>query len=93
MKKASHFGLVIARIFILLSTSILISIRSFSTPLGTTAQHIFYDPTGMSDGTTGSVEAFFRFTFKLDIQLNSFPHIGQALINVDDDYDFLLTEI
>jgi hypothetical protein len=33
MNKASHFGLVIACIFILLSTSLLISIRSFSTPI------------------------------------------------------------
>jgi hypothetical protein len=47
----------------------------------------------MSDGTTGSVEGFFRFTFKLDIQVGSLPLIGQALKNVDDDYDFLLTEI
>ena len=47
----------------------------------------------MSDGTTGSVEGFFWFTFKLDIQSGSLPLKGLALINVDDDYDFLLTEI
>jgi hypothetical protein len=61
MNKASHFGLVIACIFILLSTSILISIRSFSTPMDikVISDSSWHDPTGVSDGTpTGSIEEF-----------------------------------
>jgi hypothetical protein len=59
----------------------------------TSAQHIWHDPAGISNGGSGPVEAFFRFTFDLDIQLDSLPLVGQALISVDDDYDLFVNGI
>lgn len=56
----------------------------------TAAQFIWHDPTATSNGATGSLEAFFRLTINLDIQPDSLPLIGQALISVDDDYDFFV---
>jgi hypothetical protein len=55
---------------------------------GSAAQAIWYDPTSSSNGTTGVTTAFFRRTFNLDIQPDSLPLVGQALLSVDDDYAF-----
>ncbi len=55
---------------------------------GSAAQPIWYDPTSSSNGTTGVTTAFFRRSFNLDIQPDSLPLIGQALLGVDDDYAF-----
>jgi hypothetical protein len=57
---------------------------------GTSAQFIWHDPAGTSNGGTGPIEAFFRFTFDLEIQPDSLPLVGQALINVDDDYNLFI---
>jgi hypothetical protein len=56
---------------------------------GTSAVYIWHDPTGTSDGTTGVTRAFFRYKFNLDAVAQS----GQALINVDDDYDFYVNGV
>lgn len=58
----------------------------------TTASYIWYDPTNSSDGLTGPNEAYFRYTFNLDLQSDSLPILGQALIQVDDDYDLYVNE-
>ncbi len=50
---------------------------------GTAALFMWYDPAGTSDGTTGSIEAFFRFTFAL----SGLPLQAQARMIVDDDFD------
>lgn len=57
---------------------------------GTTAQHIWHDPSATSNGKSGPNEAFFRYTFDLNIQRDSFPLIGQSLVSVDDDYDLFV---
>ena len=57
---------------------------------GTSASFIWYDPSGTSDGTSGSNEAFFRYTFFLNMQADSLPLIAQALVQVDDDYDLFV---
>jgi hypothetical protein len=54
---------------------------------GTNAQFIWHDPTEASDGTTGSITAFFRYSFHQTIPSNSRPLLGKASIAVDDDYD------
>jgi hypothetical protein len=61
------------------------------TPAGvlgepTSAQFIWHDPAGTSNGTQGPNEAFFRYSFALAITPSSLPLLGQALISVDDDY-------
>ena len=43
--------------------------------------------------TTGSNEAFFRYTFFLNLQVDSLPLIAQALVQVDDDYDLYVNGI
>lgn len=61
---------------------------------GTTASFIWHDPTSSStDGASGAVEAFFRYTFFLDMQPDSLPIIAQALVQVDDDYDLYVNGI
>ena len=50
----------------------------------TTAVHMWHDPDNTSNGSTGVTRAFLRVTFNLDAA----PELGQARINVDDDYDF-----
>ena len=55
---------------------------------GSSAQAIWHDPDGTSDGNTGVTTAFFRYTFNLILSADSLPIIGQALISVDDDYAF-----
>ena len=57
MNKPSHFGLVIVCVFILLSTSLLISIRSFSTPIDikVVSDSSCHDHAGVSDGSTGAI--------------------------------------
>lgn len=57
---------------------------------GTTAEMIWHDPNETSDGTTGPNEIWLRRTFDLDIQLDSLPLIGQALMAVDDGYEFFV---
>jgi hypothetical protein len=57
---------------------------------GTSAQPIWHDPAGTSDGTTGDNEVFLRKSFTLSMASDSLPLLGQALINVDDDYDFFV---
>lgn len=54
---------------------------------GTGAEHMWYDPAGTSDGTSGSIRAFFSFDFNVDQAPDSRPLIGKAKISVDDDYD------
>ena len=53
---------------------------------GTSAQHMWHDPDGTSNGENGPIEAFFRLTF--NIQPGSLPLSAQAQISVDDDYEF-----
>jgi hypothetical protein len=55
---------------------------------GTTAEFIWHDPDGNSNGKQGPIQAFFRYSFNLDIAADSLPFIGQAIIDVDDDFDF-----
>lgn len=52
---------------------------------GTTASSIWHDPAGTSNGTNGVLQAFFRYTFNLSLA-GSGAVFGQALVNVDDDY-------
>lgn len=53
----------------------------------TKAEFMWYDPYRTSDGTTGSNEAFFRFSFNLTLD-DSLPLVAQAFVNADDDYEF-----
>ena len=55
---------------------------------GTSAKFMWYDPAGMSDGTTGPNEAFFRYSFDMMLGADSIPLLAQALVNADDDYEF-----
>ena len=58
---------------------------------GTWARPIWHDPLGTSNGTNGANEVL-RKSFNLTMASDSLPAVlGQALINVDDDYVFLLT--
>jgi len=57
---------------------------------GTSAEFIWYDPNNLSDGTTGPIEVWLRYSFDLNIQLDSLPLLGQALVSVDDDYEFFV---
>ena len=54
---------------------------------GTNAQFMWHDPQGMSNGTTGSTTAFFRYTFSVNSSASSRPLVGTARVSVDDDYD------
>jgi PEP-CTERM motif len=55
---------------------------------GTPASFMWYDPTGTSDGTTGAVRTWYRKSFFLDLSASGLPVQGQALISVDDDFEF-----
>jgi hypothetical protein len=57
---------------------------------GTTANHIWHDPNSTSNGSTGANEIWLRKKFTLNILPDSLPLIGQALISVDDDYEFFV---
>jgi hypothetical protein len=59
---------------------------------GTTAQYIWHDPSpsGVSNGTNGVNEAYFRYEFDLNLTQSSLPLLAQALINVDDDFEFFV---
>lgn len=54
----------------------------------TTAEFVWHDPDGFSDGTTGPNTAFLRVTFDLDLQAANAPIQAIASVSVDDDYDF-----
>lgn len=55
---------------------------------GTAASHMWHYPSGTPNGADGPIEAFFRYSFSLDLTSASLPILGQALISVDDDYEF-----
>lgn len=57
---------------------------------GTDAEFMWDDPNGISDGKTGPIEAFFRLEFDLDIHPDSLPLLGQAIMFVDDDFEFFV---
>lgn len=69
------------------------SLDPTSVIAGTIAENMWFDPTGSSDGTNGSLQAFFRFSFDLALAADSLPLLGQALINGDDDYEFYVNGI
>ena len=54
----------------------------------TAAQAMWYDPTSTANGMNGSIEAYFRKTLNIDFRSGSLPVSAQALISVDDDYEF-----
>jgi hypothetical protein len=55
---------------------------------GTPANFMWFDPAGTSDGTTGAVRTWYRKSFVLDLTGAALPVQGQALISVDDDFEF-----
>lgn len=57
---------------------------------GTNGNYIWHDPMGTSDGTTGPLEAFFRYTFHLALPTELPLLVAQAQVTVDDDYDLFV---
>ncbi|MBL8701180.1 MAG: hypothetical protein JNK67_22580 [Alphaproteobacteria bacterium] len=60
---------------------------------GTTAQHIWHDPSGTSDGTTGPVIAFFRRSIAIDLASAPGPVRAGLRISVDDDYEIFVNGV
>jgi hypothetical protein len=54
---------------------------------GTSAQYIWHDPTGTSNGTTGPNIAYFRRSFSLTLPAAGVPLAAGARVSVDDDYE------
>lgn len=59
---------------------------------GTTAQFMWHDPAGTSDGETGVIEAFMRASFGVDLITINAPFQAIAEISVDDDYDLYVND-
>jgi len=57
---------------------------------GTEAEHMWHDPDNTSDGGTGPIQAFFRYEFDMALNGDHLPLFAQALISVDDDYEFFV---
>ena len=56
---------------------------------GTSAEFLWYwDASYPADGRSGPGIAYFRYNFTLDLVADSLPLVAQALLAVDDDFEF-----
>jgi len=60
---------------------------------GTSATYMWHDPNDSSNGANGPNEAFFRYTFELNLTASSLPILGQAFIDADDDFEFFVNGV